>query len=176
MAKSRQITVGDPLVRFSTIYEVFEIKERRRKELTERVIYFKPVYETRKNDTLVCCIPETNLERTNIRQPMKKTEIDAMLKELSSPEVERISFKRQSVHRRLNENEATELVLILKNLWIDKQDEDRNFTISKKTMFAGAKKRLAQEVAYVLSLSIEKAEALIEKHLSAAGEMHFAAE
>ena len=99
-----------------------------------------------------------------------------MLKELSSPEVERISFKRQSVHRRLNENEATELVLILKNLWIDKQDEDRNFTISKKTMFAGAKKRLAQEVAYVLSLSIEKAEALIEKHLSAAGEMHFAAE
>lgn len=176
MAKLRQVTIGDPLVRFSTIYEVFKIKEQKKKNETQRVIYFKPVYTTRKNETLICSIPENSLDKTNIRQPMKNKEIDALLKELSNPEVDQISFKRQSVHKRLNENEAQELVLILKNLWIDKQDEDRNFTISKKTMFANAKKRLAQEIAYVKSLSIEKAERLIEQQLNAAGEMHFAAE
>lgn len=173
MTKNSKISVGDPLVRFSTIYEVFEIKEKKLQDAVRRIVFYKQVYALRQNDTLVCSIPEDSLDKTNIRQPLPESEIDQLLNDLSNPEVEQISFKRNSAAKRLNDNVAQEIVRVIKNLWVDMQNEGRNFSMSKKSTFVAARKRLAQEVAYVKSLSIEEAEELIEDKLTKAGEMTF---
>jgi RNA polymerase-interacting CarD/CdnL/TRCF family regulator len=173
MTKKSSISVGDPLVRFSTIYEVFEIKERKANDATERIVFYKQVYASRQNDTLVCSIPEDSLDKTNIRQPLAESEVDDLLNDLATPGVEQISFKRNSASKRLNDNEAAEIVRVIKNLWVDKQVDGRNFSMSKKSTYVAARQRLAQEVAYVKDISIADAEALIEGRLEAAGEMFF---
>lgn len=173
MSKNSKISVGDPLVRFSNIYEVFDIKEKKLKDAVERIVFYKQVYAQRQNDTLVCSIPEDSLDKTNIREPLKESEIDQLLNDLSDPSVEQISFKRNSASKRLNDNIAEEIVRVIKNLWVDMQNDGKNLSMNKKSTFIAARKRLAQEVAYVKSITIEDAEDLIEGKLESAGEMAF---
>lgn len=173
MTKTTKVAVGDPLIRFSTVYEVFDIKEKKQRGSVRRVVFYKQLYAQHKNDTLICSIPEENLDKANIRQPLSEREIDKLLDNLTDPEVEQISFKRNPVAKRLNDNIAREIVGVIKNLWAEIQDNEKAPSKSKRTMLASACNRLAQEVAYVKDLSIGEAEELIEAQLSKAGEMVF---
>lgn len=173
MTKNSQITVGDALVRFSNIYEVFDIQEKKRQNDVKRIIFYKQVYSPKKSNTPICSIPEDSLDKTNIRKPLKEKEIDQLLKDLSDPKVEQISFKKNTASKRLNDNVADEIVTVIKNLWADMQGDAKTITMNKKSTFASARDRLAQEVAYVKSLSLEEAEELIEDQLAKAGEITF---
>lgn len=162
--------VGDKLVRFSNLYTITEIKEQQSDGENVQVLFFEPLYKNQRNETLVCSIPVNNIERTNIRRPLTEEELGALLSQLADPTVIEISFKRNIVLKRLNENEADELVEIIKNLWIEKTDDARNFTVTKRNMFQSAVKKLSQEIAFVREISLEDATQLIIDTLTNAGE------
>lgn len=176
VSKTKKFSVGDALVRFGKVYKVCDVKEKQRKDLKQRIIYFKPVFINRQNDTLVCSIPESNIDVANIRAPLSKSEIEGLLSELGHPEVEEMSFKRYSAEKKLDENKAEEIIKILKNLWLEMQNDEQSFSPSKKSLYFAARRRLAQEIAFVKSLELEDAEQLIDDQLLSAGQMRFIAD
>lgn len=172
MSQASEFKVGDKLVRFSSVYTITDIKEEQRGEddEPEKVLYFEPLFKNNRNETLVCSIPVDNVSKTNIRRPLSKEKIDELMEELANNTVEKMSYKRNTVRKRVNENEAGELVRIIKNLWIEKTDEDRNFTVTKRNLFRKALKKFAQEVAYVRDMELEEARQLILDTLEETGE------
>ncbi len=153
--------VGDQLVRFSSLYTVTDIKERKKKTGTETILYFEPFYKNQRNETLICSIPLNNISLTSIRRPLSKKQLKELYNDLASREVERVSLKQNDLTKRLNDNDPAESVKILKNLWIENQDQNKTVAPTKRYLFSLALKKFAQEVAFVESVALEEAEGIV---------------
>jgi RNA polymerase-interacting CarD/CdnL/TRCF family regulator len=160
------LKVGDKIVHFGQIYRIFRAKRKKGiKEEQLRILKFRPYFKNKKNKSLVFSIPEKSLEKTNIRKPLSKKEINKLLKKLT------VQFKSKDIpdagklREKLVLNDPAKLVRVLRQLWRDKKNEETNFTKSKENVFKLALKKLSQEVALVKNIKLDKAKEKIQKQL-----------
>lgn len=151
--------VGDKIVRFGRVFEIFKMAQEENPDTgeEEELIYFRPVYESQANRTLICAIPISNIELTNIRRPMSEEECDKLLDFLDSKYEMKGRFNTRLAKEVLKTNEPEKIVMMLKKLAIVKRDPDVNFTYTKKTVFRQGLKRLQEEVALVKEIPLEEA-------------------
>jgi len=154
-----EFKVGDKIVRFGRVYEIFKISSEENCDSgeMEKLMYFRPVYESQANKTLICAIPINNIELTNIRLPMSEEECDQLLTLLDSQYEMKGRFNTRLAKDVLKSNEPEKIAMMLKKLAIVKRDPDVNFTYTKKTVFRQGLKRLQEEVALVKGIPLEEA-------------------
>ncbi|MBU0576106.1 hypothetical protein KJ707_01460 [Patescibacteria group bacterium] len=153
---------GDVIVRFGTVHKIFKVDQVELEDgKKDHIIHFQPVYKNRRNETLRLSIPVSNIDKTTIRLPVSKTVLREELKFLRQGEYQRTPFNRIKVKRIISTNEIHDVTKVLKTLWEEKRDEERNFTISKRNTFQLVMNRFEQETAYVLGLTLPEAKELI---------------
>lgn len=159
----QQYKVGDKLVRFGRVYEIFDItKEENDKGEPEKIIHFKPVYTTQANRSLICAIPISNIDKTNIRAPMSEEQVDELLDLFKSKIDMKKRFNTRQAKELLKSNDPDKIAMILKKLAIVKRDPDTNFTYTKKRVFRQALKRVQEEVALVKGIELEEAHKMLK--------------
>ncbi len=167
---SRDIQVKDKIVRFGKVYEIFKIKNKKIEDKEEKIIYFKPIYKHDQKCEIVCSIPLKNLKKTKIRKPLMKDELLKLLKYVSKrPKKKKTKVDLNRSKKHLISNDPKKITKVLKKLWLDKQNEDTNFTPSKRAAFNVAINRLKEEVAYVFDISIKEATEILKNTIK--GEM-----
>lgn len=161
-----ELKKGDVIVRFGVVLRVYKTEKMPNSDdESDKMLHFEPVYKTRSNETLKLSIPLENLDKTTIRLPVTKTVMNEELKFLRQAEYEKQQFNQLKVKRIISDNDLHELFRVLKTLWEEKRDENKNFTISKRNTFGMVMYRITQEVAYVLEMELEEAEEKIESAL-----------
>lgn len=160
--------LGDKIVRFGRVFEVFEIKKEELPDSEEKqdVIYFRPMYKSNSTRSLICAIPVQNLDKTNMRRPMSKDrfkELLSLLKEKVDDPFKR--FNTRQAKEVLKTNEPKKIALILKRLAVVRRDPDTNFTYTKKRLYRMGMKRLQEEIALVKEMELSKANEMLERIL-----------
>ncbi|MBL7150625.1 hypothetical protein ISS86_01700 [Candidatus Microgenomates bacterium] len=149
--------VGDKIVRLGQLYRIFRIKKQKTKGKEERTIFFKAHFRTKQNRTLTYSIPIKNIGKTTIRRPISKKKLKILLKKFSK----KIDIKKPvilaQVRGILDLNDISETARILKSLWIEKNDESKNFSKSKEDVFILSMKQLVEEAAFVGEISLIRA-------------------
>ncbi len=157
---------GDIIVRFGVVHKILKVEKIENDDgKKDKIIHFEPVYKTRSNETLKLSIPLNNIDKTTIRLPVLKTVLNDELKFLRQGEYERTPFNQLKVKRIISTNELHDVTQVLKTLWEEKRDEERNFTISKRNTFNMVMTRFKQETAYVLGMELLEAEKKVESAL-----------
>lgn len=161
-----QLKRNDVIVRFGIVNKIYKVEKIENTDgEKDKLINFEPVYKTRSNETLKLSIPLNNIDRTTIRLPVSKTVLSGELKFLRQGDYERIQFNQLKVKRIISTNSLHDIAQVLKTLWEEKRDEDKNFTISKRNTFGMVMARFKQETAHVLGLDLEVAEKKVEAAL-----------
>lgn len=163
MTNTNSLKIGDKIIRFGKVYEIFKLTKEKNPETeeVEKVIYFKPVYESQESQTLICSIAVSNLERTDIRRPLPEEEVDKLLNFLRSKIEMKGRFNTRSAKELIKSNDPEKIAMILKKLAIVRRDPDTNFTYTKKRLFKSALKKIQEEVALVKGISIKEAQEMI---------------
>jgi RNA polymerase-interacting CarD/CdnL/TRCF family regulator len=163
MTNIQSLKVGDKIIRFGKVYEIFKLVEEKNPETEEleKIIYFKPVYESQDSQTLICSIALSNLDLTDIRRPLSEDEVDELLDFLRSKIEMKSRFNTRSAKELIKSNEPKKIAMILKKLAIVRRDPDTNFTYTKKRLFKSALKKLQEEVALVKGTSTKEAQEMI---------------
>ena len=166
MRDKRQFGVGDKIVEFGQVFRIFKIKRQKNAEgKRERLIFFRPYFKDKKDNSIIYSIPSKSIQKTNIRRPLTKRELRKLLKELS----EKVEVKRKiniiKAKEILNSNDPHKIVRVLRRLWADKNDQSTNFTKSKKDVFKLSIKRLVEETAYIEKLPLKTAKEKIKEAL-----------
>ncbi len=173
MTKVSKFRIGDKLVRFNSLYTITDIQQRQQNGVSEEVLVFEPLHKNTQNETLICTIPASNISKTNIRRPLSDEELEVFFENLADTTVEELSFKPNVVDKIFNENHVLDLAKILKNLWIEKTDETKSFTANKRQLFQMVMKKLSQEVAFVMNITIEEAQTKIIEILEENSDYHY---
>ncbi len=161
-----ELKKNDLIIRFGIVNKITKLEKIENNDgEKDKLIYFEPVYKTRSNETLKLSISLSNIDKTTIRLPVSKTILNDELKFLRQGDYERIKFNQLKVKRIISTNELHDIAQVLKTLWEEKRDEDKNFTISKRNTFGMVMMRFQQEVAHVLGLELEEAEKKVESAL-----------
>ncbi len=161
----KELKKGDVIIRFGIPYKISKVEkieveseEEDEEPKKDRVIHFGPIYKDRRNETLRMSIPLSNIDKTTIREPVTKTRMREELKYLRSGEYQRTPFNHTKVKRMINSNDIHDVARVLKTLWEENRDEDRNYTISKRNTFKMVFRRFHHEAAHVLEMSLDEAE------------------
>jgi RNA polymerase-interacting CarD/CdnL/TRCF family regulator len=164
----KNFKVGDKIVRFGRVHEVFKIEEEKDFETEEmqEVIYFRPMYESSSSRDLICAIPVKNIDKTNMRRPMS----DEKLKELMDLMDEKVEdptkrFNTRQAKEVLKSNNPKKIALIMKRLAVVRRDPDTNFTYTKKRLYRKGMKRLQEEIALIKDMEISETRKMLEKLL-----------
>ncbi len=164
----KDFKVGDKIVRFGQVHEIFKIGEEKDFETEEmqEVIYFRPMYESSSCRDLICAIPVKNIDKTNMRRPMT----DEKLKELMDLMDEKVEdptkrFNTRQAKEVLKSNNPKKIALIMKRLAVVRRDPDTNFTYTKKRLYRKGMKRLQEEIALIKNMEISEARKMLEKLL-----------
>lgn len=161
-----ELKKGDVIVRFGTVHKIDKVENFEKSDGTkDKIIHFRPLYKNRRNETLRLSIPLSSIDLTTIRLPVSKTAMNEELKFLRQEEYEKAPFNINKVKRIISSNELHDVAVVLKTLWEEKRDENRNFTISKRNTFSMVFRRFQQEAAYVMDLDLEAAKEKIESAL-----------
>ncbi len=161
--KDNPFKVGDKIIRFGKVHEIFKIEEEENPQSGEvdEILYFKPVYETQANKSLVCSIAASNLELTEIRRPLSEEGLDELIEFLRSKIDMEGRFNTRSAKEVIKSNDPKKIAMILKKLAIVRRDPDTNFTYTKKRLFKRGVKKIREEIALVRDISIKEAHDLV---------------
>jgi len=157
MPIKKKLRIGSKLIESGKVYRVFKISFEKSNGIRERIIHYRPHYQNSTNDSLVCSIPECNLEHTNTRRPITKKEISQILKYLSKRSNRKIEIDVVIAKTTLNLNSVHESAKVAKGFWREKNKKDVNFTKTKKDVLETAIDHMVEEVALVIGVSIDNA-------------------
>ncbi len=163
----KNFKVGDKIVRFGRVYEIFKITELEAIEDQEpdQVIHFRPVYDSQATRSLTCSIPVSSIDQTNMRRPMSEQEVDELLKEMAQKVAADKNFNTRQAKEVLKMNDPHKIALILRHLAMIRENPNVNFTYTKKRIFRTAMKRLQEEIALVKGWELDEAQKKIQKIL-----------
>ncbi|MFC1710993.1 hypothetical protein ACFLZ1_00215 [Patescibacteria group bacterium] len=165
MTKNKTVKVGDKIVKFSKVYKVIKIENRKSEEKQEKIILFIPYFAAKYKKALVFSIPEENLDKASIRWPITKKELKELLLKLKKKPEEKIPLSINEAKEVLHKNDPENNVAILKRLWAEKHKKSANFSKSKQDILAIALERLVEEIALVSGCSLIKAQEKIQTAL-----------
>lgn len=153
------VKVGDKLVDYDNIFEVFKIKKEKTTNTdSENVVYFKPFFKNDRDTGLVCSIPQSSLSQTNIRKPVSHGKMREVI--ISLNKSIRLTYipDANELKEMMKDNDPENLVRILKIIQREKKSKDNVISRSKKIIYDQAIKRLSREYAYVGKMSESKAQ------------------
>lgn len=149
--------VGDKIVELDQVFRIFKISNAKNKDgNSEKIIFFKPYFSTKLSDTMVCSIPEKNIDKTNIRKPISKKRLGELKKLLLNNNNIKQLPDINKAKELLKSNDPIDIVTLLKALTKEKNASD-HFPKSKRDIIAAAIEGLAQEFALVNQSSLETA-------------------
>jgi len=158
--------VGDKIVEFGRVFRIFKIKRQKGSDgKIERVIFFKPYYNTSLAAGIVCSIPVKNIDKTVIRNPLSKQQVNFLLKRLKKRKKVRDLPPITDIKELLNTNKPLNTVRVIRMLYSDEKIHPDAFPKSKRDVFDSAMDKLVQEVAVVSGISLEKARRKIDLYL-----------
>lgn len=153
---------GDKIIDYGRVYRIFKV-DVPEKPSEDRILHFRPYFHKRKTGEMVCSIPSKNIDKTNIRKPISEHDLKKVFAILKSKPKEEINTN--NAKEILGENKPDKTAQVIKGLWLEKHDEDKHFTRTKKQAFKHLIARLSEEVAFVKNISPEKAEESIRRAL-----------
>jgi RNA polymerase-interacting CarD/CdnL/TRCF family regulator len=166
MNNKHQLKVGDKVVDLGQVYRIYKIKKDRNLEgEKEDYICYKPYFKSAKNQSLVCSIPKSNVEEANLRKPVSKKKIGETLKLLGQKSNSDTTIELTKARGYLRENDPAETARLLKLLWLEKQDEEKELSNSKKKVYQSAMRYLVEEIAVVQNIGLKKAKKKVVRRL-----------
>lgn len=157
MSKTSDFKLGSKLIEKGKAYKVFKVKKERVGEKTETVIYFRPLFQTSINESLICSIPEGSLANTDIRKPTSVMEVKLLLKSLSKRLKKKRDLDVVKAKSALELNDIYAAAKVLKRYWKEKKESGVNFSTTKKDILNIAANRVIEEVALAIGLSLDEA-------------------
>jgi len=153
---AREYRVGDKIVDFGRVYRIFKLEEEK--------LYFSPFFEDGRS-RITCSIPKENIEKTNIRRPVRREKLEVVWEILATEIVEEEPLDADKAKKTLAANKVRGLARTIRRLWQEKQDEEINFNKRKQDLFQLTVSRLSEEVAVVKRVSLKRAGTLIDQAL-----------
>ena len=158
MKNKEKFKVGDNIVELGQVFRIFKIKRVKNGDgELEKVLFFRPYYQTKNIASIVCSIPIKNVELTSIRQPMTEQEFREYTKKLKKRIKLDIFPAINTIKVLLKSNDPDDTVMVLKVLYNEKKKKPENFSKSKKDIFNLAMEYLVEEFALVGGVSLDKA-------------------
>lgn len=159
MIQDNNFKIGDKIVDFGQVCRIFKIEKK--------TLFFKPYFKTRLARNLVCSIPVENINKANLRKPISKKELRALLARLGrhrQPKEESL-INVGRLREQLNSNDIFQVATVLSILWVEKNDESSNFSRYKQEIYDSAMSRLVEETAFVAGCRPNQAKKKIDKAL-----------
>jgi len=163
--KKVKFKVGSKLIEGGRVYNVYKIKKEKVLEKTQRIIHYRPFYMNCRNDDIDCSIPESNLDQTDMREPVTKKEIRKILRSLSVKSGERKRINPPEAKTSLYLNDIHKTFDVIKSYWGEKKQNGSEFTKVKKDILGSGTDRAVEEVAYIIGISLDNAKQKIIKAL-----------
>lgn len=161
MINLNKLKIGDVIVRFGQVYKVFKIEKKDDKSM----IFYKKLVKNLRHASSIFSIPQKSIEKTKIRPPISKKELDALLgPKLKAFEVD-LTINLNTIKAVLNTDEPEDVVKMLKNLTAAREAGDGKLPFSKREVYDSLLNRLASEVAFVYDETEEKAKEIINQAL-----------
>jgi RNA polymerase-interacting CarD/CdnL/TRCF family regulator len=153
-----KIKVGTVIVERGKIFKIFKVKEEKFNGEGQKVMYYKPYFDDPTQNGLICSIPVISVNEANIRIPSNVSEIKKVIKDLKCRVRLRNALEVNDAKLVINENDITETVFVIKKFWAErKKRETGKLPKSKEDMLESAIDQVAEEIAYVTQISLERA-------------------
>jgi len=157
MISLNDLKIGDVIIRFGQVYKVFKIENK--------TLFYQKYFEGTKQSASILSIPQSAIDKTKIRLPIAKKELDDLLgPKLQTLKVD-LTISLNAIKSILNTDEPEEVMRILKMLTL-MRDEHGKLPFSKREIFDTLEKRFQSEVAYVYGVDEKKAKEIIELSLT----------
>lgn len=163
MVNINKLKVGDIVVRFGQVYEIFKIEKKDQK----KIIFYRKFFENTQRSASTFSIPQDSIVNTKIRGPISKKAMNSLLGEDLKAFVVDLEMNINTIKAVLNTDEPIEIMQIMKNLATERKTNEK-FPFSKKEIYSTLLKRFASEVAYVYHATPKKGEEIIEEALQKA--------
>jgi RNA polymerase-interacting CarD/CdnL/TRCF family regulator len=157
---------GDFLIDFGQVFKIIKIDNIKTDSGSARLLVFVPYFKTDNESEITSSLPETNLNKTTIRKPLQKKDLKYVLSVLSDRKVEPEIIDVLTAKAVLNQNDPILVAETIRKLYLEKSDQDQKFTSSKKYIYHMLASRLAEELALVRGISLEKAQIKIENEIN----------
>ncbi len=144
------LKVGDTLVQFGQVFQIFKIKEEKTASSVQKLIFFKPLFASQENETLICSIPADSLIKTKIRRPVKKERLQKLFKKLFKRPPEGEPLNLLDAKQNLESNRLSKVAAVLRSFWFEKNGQSKNFTLSREGVLRESLKVFSEEAACVL--------------------------
>ena len=159
--------VGDKIVEFGQVFNIFQIKNQKTADgKFEKIIFFKPYFKINNASNIICSIPLNNIEKTEIRKPISTTELKVLFKRLKKVNSNNISLTIIRAKELLKSDNPKIMIKLLRILYKEKKNQPDSFSKSKKDVFDSAMDKLVQEFALVSRITPDKAREKITFALS----------
>jgi RNA polymerase-interacting CarD/CdnL/TRCF family regulator len=166
MSKKKKYKVGDRLVDSRSIYKI--IKKKKRRVLNgekEDCVFYEPLFKTEKSQSLICSVPESNINEASLRSPVTKKRIKETLRTLGKRKNGETNVNISDADTFIKENDPVETAKLLRLLWLEKQTKDKSLSTRKKHMYENSLRHLVEEISIVQRIGLKKAEAKIKRRL-----------
>ena len=155
------LKVGDRVVRYGRVLKVFQIKNE--------MVYFQPNFTSPSNNSLTYQVSAKNVHASNIRKVVSKKELQQLFKSILSQPAELGSINSMEVRLSLTNNDLTETLKALKNLWLERIGKTASLASGKLSIYQQALEQATEEVAAVKNVALDKAKQAIMSALKAGG-------
>ena len=154
----RNYRVGDKIVEFGQVFNIFQIKNQRKADgKFEKVVFFRPYFKINNASNIICSIPLSNIEKTEIRKPISAKELKILFKRLKKVNNNNISLSIIRAKELLKSDSPLKMIKLLRILYKEKKTQPDSFSKSKKDVFDSAMDKLIQEFALVSRITPDKA-------------------
>jgi len=153
-----KLKVGSRLVEQGKVFRVFRIETRGNGAGEQRILHYKPLFNTGPDAQIICTIPEEKLDDASIRPPVKKNFIKEILVSLTTWKHSKDEYETEDAKDILKENDLVKTAGILKAFWKEKYNSEETITKGKRDILEIAVERMREEIAYVTNTTLEKAE------------------
>ena len=156
---------GDFLVDYGQVFQIIRIDKIKTDQGPDNLLVFRPYFKIGSESQVTSSLPVKNLDRTTIRKPLTKNELDEVLAVLSDKRIKAEIVDVLSAKAVLNQNKAVLVAETIRKLFLEKADPTLKFTSSKKYVYRLLISRLAEEVALANNIDTQKAEIKVENKL-----------
>lgn len=166
MTENEKFKVGDMIVKYGEVCKIVKIEKRKNDNGDkDDILHYKPIFSEYKAREVMYSIPARNISLTTIRKLISKKEMRKLIKNLSkSVEIdEEITIVEYT--ERFKSNDPHEIADVLKEIWVEKQEEETDVGKAKDDLYKASVKILVEEVAFLKNTTVAEAEKLIVKAL-----------
>jgi len=150
MSGELKLKFRDIVVRYGRVLKAFKI--------SKGMVFLKPYFKTNNNSMdLIYSLPLKNIGLTKIRRIVSKEKLDSLFELILNKFGKDGEVVISATKELLGNNDLTETMKVVKNLWLEKEAGLGSLSGGKLTAYRQALDQTTEEVAAVRGLSLEKA-------------------